>query len=242
MSKGIIVGGILSLSVGAMAVEWTEIRGGELQGVVNAQFVPVKIDFENDLVWKSKIPGKGWSSPVMSDGLIVVTTAVGEEKVELRVVAVDAKTGKIVWDEKVFDPSEKDAGMRHRKNGLASPSALIADGIVYVHFGHMGTAALSLKDGKVQWRFQRPLLCLEGSGDGAGDETLHICCATTEIFTVRTGEFKCWLAPDLTFDRHHIGMARQHDTSAVGGTYGGQKVGLCALCVRDQRRLDIGLA
>ena len=82
MNKGIIVGGILSLSVGAMAVEWTEIRGGELQGVVNAQFVPVKIDFENDLVWKSKIPGKGWSSPVMSDGLIVVTTAVGEEKVE----------------------------------------------------------------------------------------------------------------------------------------------------------------
>lgn len=164
MNKGIIVGGILSLSVGAMAVEWTEIRGGELQGVVNAQFVPVKIDFENDLVWKSKIPGKGWSSPVMSDGLIVVTTAVGEEKVELRVVAVDAKTGKIVWDEKVFDPSEKDAGMRHRKNGLASPSALIADGVVYVHFGHMGTAALSLKDGKVQWRFHESYPAVHGNG------------------------------------------------------------------------------
>ncbi len=32
MSKGIIVGGILSLSVGAMAVEWTEIRGENCRG------------------------------------------------------------------------------------------------------------------------------------------------------------------------------------------------------------------
>ncbi|MEN8847194.1 MAG: PQQ-binding-like beta-propeller repeat protein, partial [Akkermansiaceae bacterium] len=137
----------------ALAVEWPEIRGGDLQGVVEAKAAPVKIDFEKDITWKTEIPGKGWSSPVMSGGLIVVTTAVGEEKVELRVVAVDAKTGKIVWNEKVFDPSEEEAAIRHRKNGLASPSALIADGMIYAHFGHMGTAALNLKDGKVEWRY-----------------------------------------------------------------------------------------
>ena len=164
MKCGKIVSGILSLSFGALAVEWPQIRGGELQGVVDAKFVPVEIDFEKDITWKTKIPGKGWSSPVMSAGLIVVTTAIGEEKVELRVIAVDEKTGKIVWDQKVFNPSEKDVGMRHRKNSLASPSALISDGVVYAHFGHMGTAALRLKDGKVQWRYHESYPAVHGNG------------------------------------------------------------------------------
>ena len=155
------------MSLSALAVEWTEIRGGELQGVVEAVAVPVKINFEEDVAWKTEIPGRGWSSPVMSEGLIVVTTAVGQEKVELRVVAVDAGTGKIVWNEKVFQPSEEDAAMRHRKNGLASPTALIAGGMVYAHFGHMGTAALNLKDGKVKWRYQESYPAVHGNGGSA---------------------------------------------------------------------------
>ncbi|MEN8853462.1 MAG: PQQ-binding-like beta-propeller repeat protein [Akkermansiaceae bacterium] len=155
------------MSLSALAVEWPEIRGGDLQGVVEAKAAPVKIDFEKDITWKTEIPGKGWSSPVMSGGLIVVTTAVGEEKVELRVVAVDAKTGKIVWNEKVFDPSEEEAAIRHRKNGLASPSALIADGMIYAHFGHMGTAALNLKDGKVEWRYHETYHPVHGNGGSA---------------------------------------------------------------------------
>ncbi len=157
----------LGLSAGGFAVEWPEIRGGELQGVVEAKGVPVKVDFEKDVAWKTEIPGRGWSSPVMSDGLIVVTTGVGEEKVELRVVAVDAKTGKVVWDEKVFEPSAEEAGIRHRKNSLASPSALIAEGVVYAHFGHMGTAALNLKDGKVRWRYHESYNAVHGNGGSA---------------------------------------------------------------------------
>lgn len=140
------------------------MRGGDLQGVLDAKSVPVEVDFEKDVSWKTEIPGKGWSSPVMSGGLIVVTTAVGEEKVELRVVAVDSKSGKIVWDQQVFDPSAEDAGIRHRKNSLASPTALISEGVIYAHFGHMGTACLNLKDGKVLWRYHESYNAEHGNG------------------------------------------------------------------------------
>ncbi|MGJ8695067.1 MAG: PQQ-binding-like beta-propeller repeat protein [Verrucomicrobiaceae bacterium] len=158
---------LLSLATHLMAVEWPQIRGGGMQGVVEAAGVPVEVDFEKDVVWKTEIPGKGWSSPVQSGGLIVVTTAVGEEKVELRVVAVDAESGKMVWNEKVFEPSEEEAAIRHHKNGLASPSALIVDGVVFAHFGHMGTAALSLKDGEVQWRYHETYDAVHGNGGSA---------------------------------------------------------------------------
>lgn len=158
---------VLGVSFHCSAVEWTEVRGGKLQGVVDAKVakkVPVKIDFEKDVTWKTEIPGKGWSSPLMSEGLIILTTAVGEDKVELRVVAVDEKTGEIVWNEKVFEPNEKEAGARHSKNSLASSTGIISEGVVYAHFGHMGTAALALKDGAVKWRYHESYDPKHGNG------------------------------------------------------------------------------
>lgn len=145
------------------AAEWPEFRGPNAQGVVKATDVPSKMGDEN-LVWKTKIPGTGWSSPVMSGGLIVVTTAVKTEEIELRTIALDAETGQIVWNQKLFEPSEEEAGSIHAKNSLASSSPLIAKGIVYAHFGHMGTAALSLKDGKVQWRYHETYPAMHGNG------------------------------------------------------------------------------
>ena len=126
------------------ATVWPEFRGPNAQGVVKASNVPSKMGQEN-LVWKREIPGAGWSSPVMSSGLIVVTTAVKNPGTELRAIALDAETGKVVWDQKLFEPSEEEAGSIHAKNSLASSSPLIAEGVVYAHFGHMGTAALSLR-------------------------------------------------------------------------------------------------
>ncbi len=146
------------------AVEWMQARGGKRQGVVDAKEVPVKVNFEKDVMWKTTIPGKGWSSPLMSEGLIILTTAVGEEEVELRVVAVDPETGKIVWNQKVFDPGKAEVASRHHKNSLASSTGLISDGVIYAHFGHMGTAALSLKDGAVKWRYHETYDPVHGNG------------------------------------------------------------------------------
>src|SRR5205823_5472165 len=42
-------------------------------------------------------------------------------------------------------------GKVHRKNSLASPTAVVEGDKVYVHFGHMGTACLNAKDGSKVW-------------------------------------------------------------------------------------------
>ena len=146
------------------AVEWLEFRGPGAQGVVKAGKVPEKLDFEKEVVWKTAIPGKGWSSPVMSEGLIVVTTAVKTDQVELRAMAVKAATGEVVWEETLFEPDAKEAGTIHSKNSLASSSPLIAEGVLYAHFGHMGTAALDLKSGKVKWRYHETYGAMHGNG------------------------------------------------------------------------------
>ena len=165
--KGLGSLALVALGAGAMtagASEWREFRGPGAEGMVEAKEVPAKIDFTKEVVWKAALPGKGWSSPVMSDGLIVVTTAVKAEAIDLRAMALDAASGEKVWETTLFRPEPAEAGTIHSKNTLASSSPLIAEEVVYAHFGHMGTAALDLKSGKVKWRYHETYHAMHGNG------------------------------------------------------------------------------
>ena len=71
--------------------------------------------------------------------------------ISLRVRALDETNGAKVWNTTVFQPESATAKKMHRKNTAASPTPIVSEGRIYVHFGHLGTAALDL-DGKVIWR------------------------------------------------------------------------------------------
>src|SRR4051812_4650635 len=81
---------------------WPQFRGPDGQGHV-AEKIPTSWS-EGDIAWKTAIPGKGWSSPIIAEGKIWTTTAVpgkGSEVV-MRVLAVAADTGKTLHDIDVF--------------------------------------------------------------------------------------------------------------------------------------------
>jgi outer membrane protein assembly factor BamB len=67
----------------------------------------------------------------------------------LRALCLDANNGKIVWNSEVF--VHTGSTHIHDKNSHASPTAVVEDDRLYVHFGHQGSACLDL-DGKVLWR------------------------------------------------------------------------------------------
>ena len=99
------------------------------------------------------IKQQGWSSPVISKGKIVMTGATGkDDETRLHVFALDAKTGDPAWSKELFAPTAGELKAKHAKNSLASSTPVIRDGIIYVHFGHMGTAALKLDSGEVIWK------------------------------------------------------------------------------------------
>jgi outer membrane protein assembly factor BamB len=66
-------------------------------------------------------------------------------------MCLSAATGQTVWDAEVFLQDGKSSPSIHGKNSHASPTPVLVDGCLYVHFGHQGTACLDL-DGKVMWR------------------------------------------------------------------------------------------
>ena len=64
----------------AIADDWPEFRGPTGQGLSNATSLPVKWDLQANVRWKVPVPGKGWSSPIVDDGRIFLTTAVPSDE------------------------------------------------------------------------------------------------------------------------------------------------------------------
>jgi len=139
----------------AAAEDWPEFRGPTGQGHAASARLPTEWSATRNVAWKQSIPGQGWSSPIVKGGRVYLTTAVGAEEksrpLSLRVLGLDADTGKILWNSEVFSREPGSAPRGHTKNGQASPTPILAGGRLYVHFGHLGTACLDL-DGKVIWR------------------------------------------------------------------------------------------
>ncbi len=136
----------------AASLEWPQFRGPAGDGVSSAAQIPVEWSASNGVAWSVEVPGKGWSSPVLSKGRIYLTSAVegASSEVTLNALCLDAESGKLLWNTEVFRPDPGEVKAMHRKNTAASPTPIVEDGKVYVHFGHMGTAALDL-DGRVRW-------------------------------------------------------------------------------------------
>jgi outer membrane protein assembly factor BamB len=141
---------------------WTHFRGSNLNGISAAKDIPLKWD-ESAILWKTAIHGKGHSSPVVFDDQIWITTGSLDGK-ELYAVCADYKTGKILYDIKVFTP-ETVFG-KHSINTYASPTPCIEKNFVYVNFGSLGTACIKTSDGSILWT-RTDLKCKHVQGPGS---------------------------------------------------------------------------
>jgi len=139
----------------APADTWTEFRGPNGTGHYTGPAVPTEWGTSKNVAWESKIDGLAWSTPILVKGKLYLTTAVpkGDDH-ELRVLCLDAATGKVVWNELVFLQSGKSAPNVHKKNSHASPTPVSDGERVIVHFGHMGLASYDLA-GKQEWKSQK---------------------------------------------------------------------------------------
>jgi outer membrane protein assembly factor BamB len=147
----------------AMHADWPQHRGPKGTGMVEGQHVPLTWSEEQNVRWKTPVHGRAWSSPVILDNQVWMTTATPDGK-ELFAVALDQETGKTLYDVKLFHVEEPQYA--HPFNTYASPSPVIEPGRVYVTFGSPGTAAIDTKTGKVIWE-RRDLECNHFRGAGS---------------------------------------------------------------------------
>jgi outer membrane protein assembly factor BamB len=126
--------------------QWSRFRGPNGQGISTATDLPTKWSATENVAWKTPIPGAGWSSPVVWNDHIFLTTTTDNGK-ECRLIAIDRKSGKILWDKLVFT---QELMAKHDRNSRATPTPVTDGKRVYALFGTGGFVAADF-EGNIIW-------------------------------------------------------------------------------------------
>ncbi|MCX5644589.1 MAG: PQQ-binding-like beta-propeller repeat protein [Phycisphaerae bacterium] len=149
--------------------QWPQFRGPWGNGLAAAPGteplgLPIHWSEQENIRWKTPIPHRGWSTPVVMEGLLWLTAATVDGH-DFFVIGVDTDSGAIRFQEKLFH-ADRPEPLGNPLNCYASPSPVVELGRVYVHFGSYGTAALDTKTGAVLWK-RSDLPCRHYRGPGS---------------------------------------------------------------------------
>ena len=126
---------------------WPRFRGPNGAGVSD-DVIPARWT-DADFAWKTELPGVGHSSPVVWGDRVFVTAA-DEEAGKRVLLALDATSGKVLWQNAVeFNPFRK-----HGENSYASSTPAVDDKHVYVSWTtpeQFAVVAVA-HDGVEKWR------------------------------------------------------------------------------------------
>ena len=154
-----------SYSSGKDKDTWTDFRGPSGDGIVAdcPRNLPTKWSEKENIVWKTEIKGRAWSSPVVWKEQVWVTNSTADGK-SMGAFCINSKNGDIIYEFKLFENDEVEP-LGNNVNSYGSPSPTIEEGRVYIHFGSYGTVAINTKTGKIIWkRTDLPCRHLRGPG------------------------------------------------------------------------------
>lgn len=187
---------------------WPSWRGPQNTGVAPQADPPVEWHEEKNVRWKTAIPGRGHSSPVVWNDFVFVTSAIpyGPESAPVPVTAPGAHdnvdvtqrhrfvviclsraTGDILWQQVAADLLPHEGG--HNTGSLASGSPVTDGKYVYAWFGSFGLYAYDF-EGQLVWQHNIPKLQTkhahgEGASPALHDGVLVINCDHEEQSFVR---------------------------------------------------------
>jgi outer membrane protein assembly factor BamB len=197
---------VLISTLHGIAADWPQFRGPNGAGVMDEHPLPDRIR-PGDETWHVPLP-PGHSSPIVANGRIYVTAAIGEG---LFTIALDANNGKELWRREC--PRQRREHL-DKRNSPASPTAAADRERVVVFFPDFGLLAYD-HSGRELWRV--PLGPFENSyGMGAspvlaGGKVVLVCDQSRNsfiaAFDARTGQ--------LAWRRERPHAISGHSTPAV---------------------------
>lgn len=201
-SKVCLVGSLAVLSVQRVQAQdrWPQFRGPESRGIAAESIspdgaasdsgLPDQWSATENIAWKKDIAGRGWSSPVVWDNKVFLTTVVSTEAYEpakkglyfggerkaptavhqWKVLCLDLQTGETLWEKQVHEGVPKSS--IHIKSSFASETPVTDGKRVYCCFGSLGIFCLDF-DGNQLWQYDlEPLPTRLGWG-AAASPALH---------------------------------------------------------------------
>lgn len=155
------------------ATNWPQFRGADARGVATNEALPTEWSATKNVQWKTDIPGRGWSSPIVWGDRIFLTTVVNQGESESPkkglyfggdrpkppatvhqwlVICLELASGKELWRKQVHEGPP--ATPIHLKSSFASETPVTDGKRLYAYFGNVGVFAFDF-DGNLIW--EKPL-------------------------------------------------------------------------------------
>lgn len=159
------------------ADDWPQFRGANFNNLPNEKRLSTQWDETTNILWKVNMPGLGWSSPIIWDNKVFISTAVLDKSsvpskketppssssgrrnrgnpnpadgtYTLELYCLDLNTGKTIWKRVAYNG--KPTYATHRDNTYASETPVTDGQNVYVYFGNMGLYCFDF-DGTLVWK------------------------------------------------------------------------------------------
>jgi len=153
--------------------QWPQFRGPEGAGV-SAATVPVRWSDEENLAWRTALPGRGSSSPIVWGDAVFVTSYRGEaDEVVRQLSRIDLGSGEILWTREVeSDFPEDPADGYLLEHGWASSTPTTDGSSVYAFFGKAGVHAFDF-EGEPLWSARTGGLSSRLAWGSASSPVLH---------------------------------------------------------------------
>jgi outer membrane protein assembly factor BamB len=177
--------------LGQTQEHWPQFRGPGARGVASGPNLPDRWSASENIAWKTDVPGRGWSSPIVWGERIFLTTAVnrgeleppkkglyfGGNRLEPRevqeeywVICLDLTSGKMLWEQIVHrGPPNSPI---HLKNSYASETPVTDGERVYAYFGNLGLYCLDL-EGRAVWSKRFESHAIRNGWGTAASPVLH---------------------------------------------------------------------
>jgi len=177
----------------ALAQQWPRFRGPDATGVSanpDDPTLPETWSTTKNVAWKTEIPGVGWSSPIVWDRTVFLTSVVNEGLEEVPIgglyrggerstssnvhhwiaYGIDLDTGLIRWKTDLHQSVPIQS--KHLKNSYASETPVTDGERLYVYFGNVGLFCLDL-GGRELWSVEWESKRTRGGWGTAASPVLH---------------------------------------------------------------------
>ena len=162
---------LLAVGTISFAANWPQFRGENGSGVTSDTKLPVTWSNTQNVLWKSEIPGRGVSSPVVAGDHIYVTSNSGIRQDRLHVLCYSLSDGKLLWQRQLTATGNTGC---HPVTTMAAPTPVATSEGVYALFATGDLAAFD-QEGTLKWYRSLvgdyPTL---GNQVGMGDRQLHL--------------------------------------------------------------------
>jgi outer membrane protein assembly factor BamB len=145
----------LLLIVGLVPIagaDWLHFRGSDNQAISTGDQAPLALakdetGTEQNVAWKTTLPGRGVSSPILVAGKLITTSSSGFNQDRLHVVSIDAKTGALDWERQFWATGRT---MCHPTSSVAANTPASDGKRIFALFSSNDLACLDL-DGNLLW-------------------------------------------------------------------------------------------